>query len=819
MSKRNVLLVVAVISMASFVRGQEPDPYAKRIAKASDDWKKTLQRMKLPAGVQADLWAAEPHVANIVAFHFDEKGRCFVAETYRLHTGVTDNRSHPRSWTDDDLACRTVADRVEMYKKHLKDKFPSYAKDHDRVRLVEDSKGTGRADRSSVFMDGFKNAPDGIGAGVLARNGKVWYTCIPDLWLLQDTKGTGRADVKKSLHTGYGVHTAFLGHDMHGLRFGPDGKLYFSIGDRGLHVETAGKTVSSPDTGAVLRCDPDGSNLELFATGLRNPQELAFDELGNLFTGDNNADGGDAARWVHVVEGGDSGWRMSYQYMPSLGPWNGEKLWHTQATNTAAYLLPPLAHIANGPSGLTYHPGTSLLPDKFAKHFFLCDFRGGGAGSGIHAFQVKAKGASFELVNRQQFVWSVLATDCDFGPDGGFYISDWVEGWNTPNKGRIYKLFDPDKLQDPTVKEVKKLLAEGFTHRSNDDLGKLLEHADQRVRQEAQFALADKLATGQLAAATRSKNPIARLHGVWGLGQIARMANRFDLRVESSGKALITLTKHDDPEVRAQAFRVLIRVDSSGLFLDAILTTGLRDTAPRVRFFAALAAGRMGERAAMPAVLDMLKANNDADPYLRHAGVMALVGIGDHDAIKQAAADASPAVRMAAVIAMRRLKMPAIANSLNDVDGKIVLEAARAIYDVPIAAAMPQLAQKARFGVKDVPEPAILRMLAANYRLGMREGAQTLVTAATRSDMPLSMREQALKMLQAWETPSGRDWIVGLWRPIPPRRGDDVADSLRPALAALMTGPDKIRTEGAKLAAKHGMKEIGPALRGIVADT
>src|SRR5476651_1139052 len=315
----------------------QPDPYANKLAKASDEWKKTVQRMKLPPGVKPDLWAAEPHVANIVSFAFDEKGRCFVAETFRLHHGVTDNRSHTY-WIDDDLACRTVDDRVAMYKKHLKGKFATYEVDQDRVRMVEDTTGEGRADKSTVFAGGFKTAATGLGSGVLARNGKVWYTCIPDLWLLQDTKGTGRADVKKSLHTGYGVHVSFLGHDMHGLRFGPDGKLYFSIGDRGLHVETAGKSISAPDTGSVLRCNPDGSELELFATGLRNPQELAFDELGNLFTGDNNADGGDAARWVHLVEGGDSGWRMSYQYLPNLGVWNEEKLWHTQPTNTAAYL-------------------------------------------------------------------------------------------------------------------------------------------------------------------------------------------------------------------------------------------------------------------------------------------------------------------------------------------------------------------------------------------------------------------------------------------------------------------------------------------------
>src|SRR5581483_11636622 len=151
------------------------------------------------------------------------------------------------------------------------------------------------------------------------------------LWLLHDGKD-GKADQRRQMSTGYGVHVSFYGHDLHGLRMGPDGRLYFSIGDRGLNVTTDdGRTLAYPDTGAVLRCEPDGSHLEVFATGLRNPQELAFDELGNLFTGDNNSDSGDKARLVYVVDGGESGWRIGYQYPTSLsdrGPWNAEKLWH-----------------------------------------------------------------------------------------------------------------------------------------------------------------------------------------------------------------------------------------------------------------------------------------------------------------------------------------------------------------------------------------------------------------------------------------------------------------------------------------------------------
>src|SRR5206468_5851514 len=127
-------------------------------------------------------------------------------------------------------------------------------------------------------------------------------------------------------------------------------------------------------------------------------------------------------------------------------------------------------------------PGVALLPEKYRDNFFLCDFRGGSGGSGIHAFQVRPRGATFELAGRENFVWSVLATDCDFGPDGGFYLSDWVEGWGLTGKGRIYKVADPKRAKDAAVLEVKKLLAEGMTGRAKEELYGLLQHADMRVR-------------------------------------------------------------------------------------------------------------------------------------------------------------------------------------------------------------------------------------------------------------------------------------------------------------------------------------------------
>lgn len=795
-------------------RAQHPaKPYAAKVEAASEQAATAIKRIRAPEGLELRLFAAEPLLANPVAFCSDDQGRFYVAETFRLHDGVTDIRGH-MDWLDDDLACRTVDDRVALYKKYLKDKFETYAVHHDRVRLLEDRDGDGTAETAHVFAEGFHHAADGIGAGVAARDGKVWYACIPDLWRLQDTDGDGQADRRNSLSHGYGVHVGYLGHDLHGLMFGPDGKLYFSIGDRGLNVVTQeGGRLFSPDTGAVLRCNPDGSKLEIFASGLRNPQELAFDEYGNLFTGDNNSDGGDKARWVYLVEGGDSGWRIGYQFLDKRGPWNSEKMWEPQWDGQAAYFLPPIANVANGPSGLCYNPGADL-PERYRRHFFLCDFRGASANSGVYSFSVKPKGATFELTDLHEFIWSACATDVDFGPDGSLYFSDWVEGWGKPGKGRLYKLVDPAREHDKTAAEIKRLLGEGFAGRKTDELLGLLSHADQRIRQRAQFALA---AGGAGAApqltrlAVEGKHQLARIHAIWALGQLAEQ-----LPGQSAAmlQPLLPLLNDADAEIRAQAARQLGDHRLAAAY-DALVER-LQDESPRVRFFAAMGLGKLGRRDAIGPVLAMLRENADQDPYLRHAGVMALSWINDLPALLAAAEAATPAERMGVVLAMRRLQSPQIARYLHDAEPKVVAEAARAICDAPIEEAMPELARLIERPNQSVP--ALRRIINANFRLGSPKQAEALARFAARSDVPEEMRVEALQCLENWAQPSGRDRTTGLWRPLEPRDAAAAADALRPVLGGVFVGGEAVRQTATQATAKLGIKEVGPELAALVVD-
>ncbi|NQV24771.1 MAG: HEAT repeat domain-containing protein, partial [Rhodopirellula sp.] len=815
-------LTLLLAEFLSPVSAQEKPPYSPAIAPASNEGERALEGFQLPDGMVGSLYAAEPMLANPVAFAIDEKGRIFVAETFRQQHGVEDNRYH-MNWLHDDLALQTVEQRVEMFRKHLGEKVYEYTAHHDRIRLLEDSNGDGKADKSTVYADGFNAIEDGTGAGLLARNGDVFYTCIPNLWKLRDNDGDGVADNREVLHHGYGVRVAFRGHDMHGLIMGPDGRIYFSIGDRGYNVETKeGTRLVRPDTGAVFRCEPDGTGLEVFAYGLRNPQELAFDDYGNLFTGDNNSDSGDKARWVYVVEGGDSGWRMYYQYLKDRGPWNREKLWHPQHEGQAAYIIPPIANLADGPSGLAYYPGVGL-PERYKDHFFMCDFRGGPSNSGIRSFAVKPKGASFELIDSHQFIWKILGTDIDFGYDGSLYISDWVNGWDGLGKGRIYKFMNPESAKSPAIAQA--IMSEGFAHRSNEELVALLSHADRRVRQESQFALVKKSALDELISVAKSgETQFARIHAIWGLGQIMR---------SGSQTRDIFHRLHDDSDtaVRIQVARVLGDSESSMGF--AILLVLLSDGDVRVSSQAAISLSKHElaepinkKHTVFQELRKLLQRTADKEPVARHAASLALSKLMPSKLLAEELAIKSnlSSIRRGMVLALRQQKSKEIGDALGDLEPSIVLEAARGIHDVEIVEALPQLAaladQPVPSGDDGLTDALVRRVMNANFRLGQKEHAERVIKFATNASLSESLRVEALEELKMWDAPSPIDRVLGAWRPIAEKRDADfISGLLRSQLGGIISGSENVQKLGAELAAKYGIQEVEPVLVAVVEDS
>jgi quinoprotein glucose dehydrogenase len=798
------------------IGGDAPSPGTPAIAPASNEGELAIPRITVPEGLKVELFAAEPLVANPVALWIDDHGGVYVCETFRQVNAVTDNRKHDRTWVDDDLAAQTVADREAYHRKHLGDKAEALTQHDDQIRRLEDTDADGRADRSVLFSNRFNSLVEGTGAGVLARGKDVYFTNIPNLWRLRDTDGNGEADERTSLATGFGVKVAYRGHDMHGLTIGPDGRLYWSIGDRGYHVTLPdGRVLSDTVSGAVFRCELDGSNIEVFATGMRNPQELAFDEYGNLFTGDNNSDSGDKARWVYVVRGGDSGWRMHYQYLGDRGPFNREKIWYPNDPDSPAYVVPPIINFADGPSGLTYYPGTGL-PEKYRGAFFLCDFRGGPGKSGIRTLKVRPKGAGFEVYDEGEFVWKVLATDCDFGPDGALYLTDWVNGWDGLGKGRIYKVFDPSRATSPEVLDVKRLLAEGMTERKTDELAALLRHMDRRIRQEAQFELVARGALQELIyEATKGETIFSRLAGVWGLGQLARRGTQE--QKEIAIEALLVLLDESQREVLCHATRLLGEAMAATTgprneMVAATILSLLEHPDLRVRFFAAEALGQIGSPAAFEPLVAMLAENADQDRHLRHAGIMGLVGVVDEGSLASLASHPHASVRLAAVVALRHIRSPLVAAFLSDQEENVVLEAARAIHDLPINEALPQLA--ALVTSKTTSDPLLRRVLNANNRLG---SAEAVAAIAARGDAPEVVRRIALRNLEQWAAPPNRDPFHSGWWPLASRDPAPAAEALRTVLPTVLTVPS-LREYAARAAASLGMPEAQQVLVDMLAD-
>ncbi|HEX4415591.1 MAG TPA: PVC-type heme-binding CxxCH protein [Lacipirellulaceae bacterium] len=757
------------------------DPTASPKPVISLEAELAAKAIQVPAGFTLKTVASEPNLANGVSFCFDPSGRIFVAETYRVGKGIEDDRSH-MDWLDDDLACQTVADRRAYLIRHLGDKVHKFEEASEQVRLLEDRDGDGLYETSSIFSTGYKNIEDGTAAGVLWHNDRLLFTCIPSLWELRDRDGDGKAEERRALSTGYGVRTSFYGHDLHGLCKGPDSRIYFSIGDRGLNVQTPNGVIVNTNSGAVLRCQPDGSQLEIFATGLRNPQELAFNEFGDLFTVDNNSDSGDKARLVYIVEGMDAGWRMPYQYLSDRGPFNREKIWEPQNDEQPASIVPPVANITDGPSGLVHYPGTGL-PKTYDGAFFVVDFRGAPATSGIREFYTEQQGSTYRLTKYKTFVSGVLASDCDFGPNGDFYILDWVEGWVGPGKGRIHRVTseDPDAVKQRAEMQAAMRKVPSASVR---DLIALLGHPNMRVRQATQERLVaiGEAATSSLKTLVANNDAplFARIHAIWALGEVAE--NKPELF-----ESIALLCDDKNLEVRAQAARTLERAAKSSedarQHLGHSLIPLLADASPRVRSFAAISLGKLRDTHAATPLMQMA-AKDGNDPVLRHAIARALSAVQSDADLAAAATGANDAERLVLVVALGKQKSPLVAKFLKDSSDRIVLEAARIIWDTPIPTASAQLAAL----IDQVPptsDPLARRVLAANISGRSPDNLRAIIRFAYQPQMSDTLRDLAWNQVRTWAAPSSRDSVDGDWRPLEARPKTDVVNALREAMPKL----------------------------------
>lgn len=751
------------------------------------------KKITIPEGLTLTKFADQSQVHNATTLCLDGQNRVYVAETHRWRQQVQDIRyggQFLRERIISDISNMTLDDRTAFHQRWAGKKnefltWKQFRRDAEVIKRLEDTDGDGVADKMTVFRDGFDKPLDGPSGGLIERDGTVYFAMIPGVYSLRDLDNDGKAEEVKTLVNGFGVRVSFSGHDLNGFAWGPDGKIYWSIGDRGYHIEQDGKTFSRPDSGGVFRSNPDGSEFEEFYVNLRNPKEIVFDEFGNLFTVDNDYDHGDRERIVYLIEHGDSGWKMGYQTIATFGgtvfphaggkpdkkedqidAWMNEGIWNTRHDRQPAYINPPIAYAANGPCGLAYDPGVVALPDRYKRNFFVASYKGSPDICFIERFTLEPKGATFKLGEQEPFLKGIALTDVDWGYDGKLYISDYGGGWGKPEKGAVYTLADSSKLNTPEMKEIRELFSKGIPSLDNATLAKLLAHPDQRVRLRAQFALADQgkkvLPVFKKALATDSPL-LTRLHGLWGIGQLAQK----DASVLSN---LSPLFNDKEMEIRANLARTLSNHPKSLDLFRVPLSKLLSDPSPRVASLAGIAlANHRHSDAVMPA-LALLEKNNDVDVAVRHAGIMILAKCAASESLAALKNHPSKAIRLAAVVALRRQESPALAGFLDDADTMVRQEAIRATYDMDLreiypalAARAHKIAQRVTSKVKWHPLTA-RRAIYAAWTMGQANDVEIVASLANDPSLDFRVRKDALIALLDWNKPPAADPVVAFVR-------------------------------------------------------
>lgn len=826
---KSTVILLAFFTILTSCQEQGKQKEIKRVSdeQASLSAAQTIENSaaKPHEDLSVSIWATTELLGDPIGIDMDNNGNAWVTVTSRSNNSEFDIRGVDSSWLTASMTWETVEDRRQFLREEFaleKSDENEWLWDHnddgkhdwrdlrviqEEVWVLKDSSGNGMADRAELYIRDFNDEVTDVAGTVLNHDGDVFVGVGPDMWRTTDTDNDGMSDRKESISHGYNVHVGFSGHGMSGATVGPDGRIYWGIGDMGFSVtDKEGKTWHYPNQGAILRSEPDGTNFEVYAAGVRNPHEFVFDKYGNLITVDNDGDhDGEFERLVYLVNGSDSGWRTNWQFGKytdvknnDYKVWMDENYFRPRWDGQAAHVLPPLSKYYAGPAGMTYNPGTALS-DRWKDHFFVMSFRGSAEYSNIYAFTLEESGASYELATDQEALNGVLAVGLDFGPDGAMYMTDWIRGWGQKDQGRIWKLDDVENANSELRMQTKQLLEASFTNQSSDQLFEYLGHDDMRIRKKAQFELVNRGDTPTLERAIADGNEqMARIHGIWGLAQMGKSD-------ADAVAPLITLLDDSDYEIRSQAAKWLgdVRYTPAAKSVSELL----EDSHPRVRFFATEALGRMKYHEAFDQVVKMLEENNDEDVYLRHAGAIALSRFEDGEALSELSNHPSEAVRTAAVVALKRLEHPGSARYLNDDIEFIVTNAARAISDDAfVEDAMPPLAS-----LLDNPpftnEPLIRRIINANLYVGTVDEAQRLAQFSVDSSYSELMRVEALQTLKHWENPSIFDRVTGRHRGQIQNEVSDAREAIARVYDQLLSDP----TSSIQIAAIEATAELGVA--------
>lgn len=501
-----------------------------------------MTRMTVPEGFHVELVASEPDIVNPVAMTFDERGRIWITESFE----------YPR-------------------------REPGVGR--DRVKILEDTDGDGKADKFTVFAEGL-NIPSGIAVGA----GGVWVANSPDILFMKDTDGDDRADESEVVVTGFGREDT---HELpNSLTWGPDGWLY---GLNGVfnHSRVEQNGTIFEFTCALFRIHPRTREFQLFAEGTSNPWGVAFDDEGSAFVS--------ACVIDHLWHLTETGYyhRQGGPYPPYV--WKIESIVdyrHQQA----AYC------------GIHYYD-SDVYPEAYRRRLYMGNIHGGCVNRDV----LERNGSTYRGAPEDDFL---SAHDAWFmpvaqktGPDGCLYVLDWYDRYHCyqdanrdpegidRGKGRLYRVrygdspragaFDLGQAHDEKLVE---LLGSGN--------GYLRDQAQRLLRERANKETSLKL---EKLALDGDASRVQRLGAVWTLIGMGPLRQDF----------VLALMEHDDPGFRAWGARAAGNEGRlSGRALAAFIALA-KDPSPDVRLQVVIAAGKIKSAPALDLWFAALEANGD----------------------------------------------------------------------------------------------------------------------------------------------------------------------------------------------------------------
>src|SRR5687768_3356963 len=259
-----------------------------------------------------------------------------------------------------------------------------------RISALKDEDGDGKFEKVSVFFENLVPA-----MGLAWNGGKLYVADPPDLIALEDTNKDGRAEKRTVVLTGFG-HTD--NGSLHGLTFGPDGWLYMTTGQPdGYRLKRSDGKIVGGKSGALLRCKPDGAEVEVLARGFENLVEVVFLPGGEIVGTDNwffLPQDGVRDALVHLVPGG-------------VYPLNAHAKTETNLFFSGELLPPISVYPAVAHSGLLRYTA-SAFPAEYADNLFSAQFNT----RKVVRHKLSRKGASFESSDED----FVTTDDPDFHP-------------------------------------------------------------------------------------------------------------------------------------------------------------------------------------------------------------------------------------------------------------------------------------------------------------------------------------------------------------------------------------------------------------------